>query len=174
MSRIGAVMVGLTLLITPVQASQIHSVELEEILSESSLAVVICEVLTKDVDSSDQTSTEMTLTLRIVRLLNPSQVEADTFRAETVLHTNYSEPTGIWIDDDGNVGMESPIIPGSGFELSVEVGSEYVFLLDRHGYGLVRVEPMSNLEAVEALVNPSVDGEAAGDETTTEGPSNEE
>jgi len=121
MSRIGAVMVGLTLLITPVQASQIHSVELEEILSESSLAVVICEVLTKDVDSSDQTSTEMTLTLRIVRLLNPSQVEADTFRAETVLHTNYSEPTGIWIDDDGNVGMESPIIPGSGFELSVEV-----------------------------------------------------
>lgn len=173
MSRIGLVLMGLTLLgltvlNNPVHASQIHHIELEDIVSGSQVAAVICEVIAVETDSTDQTSTSMTVTLRIVRLLNPSQVETGTFQAESVLRSYYEEPTGIWIDDDGNVGVESPIIPGSGLELTVDIGVEYIFLLDRLGYGLIRVEPMTNLETVEALFNPPTPDETTPGDPTTE------
>ncbi len=128
----------------PAAASQIFHRPLEEVLEEADWIVVATVVNAQR--SSSRSSTEAVYKIQVVETIQGTAPGVPI---------HYSQPIPILYDDEGNeVGHFSPILDGSGSELSLKEGETWIFL----GHGphvedapaafLTRVEPRSNLGAI--------------------------
>lgn len=127
-------------------ASEINFMPLEDVVAEGDLSVFVGTVTDRTINGDDQLETVLDLGLTIDERIYGDLPET------RVLNTAYREPTGIWIDPEGNVTHESPIVAGSGMEFTLAVGSQYVFLVSPRSLAVVRAEPLTSLNAIRALL----------------------
>lgn len=128
----------------PAAASQIFHRPLDEVLEDTDWIVVATVVNAQR--TSSLTSTEAVYKIQVVETIQGTA---------PAVPIHYSQPIPILYDDEGNeVGHFSPILDGSGSELSLKEGETWIFLghgphvENAPGASLARVEPRANLGAI--------------------------
>ena len=133
-------------------ASQVFYMSIDESLSMSDTVVKaeVTETITFAMDSGDRAE----YFFRVIEVVSGDESLKGGFFADYFMHMPMA-----WIDEDGNEVWESPIVSGSGHEMSINKGDTVIVFL---GYipddpttptEVVRIEPTDSLDTILLLIS---------------------
>lgn len=132
-------------------ASQVFYMSIDESLDMSD-AVALAEV-TETITFRMDSGNKVEYIFQVVEVISGE----DSLKGEVFAEYFMDFPT-TWVDEDGNEVWESPIVSGSGLEMSVNKGDTVIVFL---GYvptdpgspaEVIRIEPADNLDSILLLI----------------------
>ena len=132
-------------------ASQVFYMSIDESLDMCDAIVLaeVTETITFPMDFGDRTE----YIFKVIEVVSGEDSLKGEFYADY-----FNEFPMVWIDEDGNEVWESPIVSGSGLEMSIEKGDSVVVFL---GYiptdpaihtEVVRIEPADSLARIRLIL----------------------